>query len=158
MRRSLCRHAVEAGHQLQRLPGREERVHVDFLRHDAEGGARLARVLVDVIAPDVHRAGRLVHQAGEDVDEGRLARAVGAEQAEDRAARDFEVDALQRLLGRHLLGGGIGLGQALGLDRQSRVFPGGRRASIHSRGLPGIVQGRIARIDVPGAGPIPRAA
>jgi hypothetical protein len=40
----------------------------------------------------------LRHQPGEDVDQGRLARAVGAEQPEDAAARHVETHIVKRLL------------------------------------------------------------
>ena len=91
------RHAVHAGLHVQRLARGEEDVGGDLLRHHADGGARVAGPLVDVAAPDGDRARGLLGQAREDVDEGRLAGAVGAEQAEDRAARDLQVDALQRV-------------------------------------------------------------
>ncbi len=41
-------------------------------------------------------------EPAEDVDEGRLAGAVGAEQTKERAARDLQIDALQRVLRRRL--------------------------------------------------------
>ena len=110
------RHAVEAGLHLQRFARGEEDVGGDLLGHHADGGAGVARALVDVAAPDGHRPGGLAGQAREDVDEGRLAGAVGAQQAEDRAARDRQVDALQRPHGRRAARGRIGLDEAAGLD------------------------------------------
>ncbi len=71
----------------------------------------VARVLVDVEAPDRDRAAGLVDQPGEDVDQRRLARAVGAEQAEDLPARHVEADVVQRPLAA-----GIGLGQLFDAD------------------------------------------
>ena len=54
---------------------------------------------------------RLDDQPGEDVDQRRLARAVGAEQPENLAARDVEADIVQRELAA-----GIGLGQRFDAD------------------------------------------
>ena len=54
---------------------------------------------------------RLHDQPGEDVDQGRLARAVGAEQPENLAARDVEADIVQRELAA-----GIGFGQRFDAD------------------------------------------
>jgi len=91
--------AVKARHQLHAFTGGEERVHVDFLRHNTQRGSGFARVLVDVISPDLRYTTRLVHQPGQDVDHGGLARAIGAEQAEDRSTRNLEIDTLQGALG-----------------------------------------------------------
>jgi hypothetical protein len=118
-------HAVEAGLELQRLAGREEGVEVQLLRDDADGAAGAARVAVDVDAEDPCRARGLHHEAGQDVDEGGLARAVGAQEAEDGAAGHLEVDAVQRHLGRLALAAGVGLAQALELDGE-RWQVGGR--------------------------------
>jgi hypothetical protein len=52
----------------------------------------------------VTAAAGLHDQPGEDVDQGRLARAVGAEQPEDLAARHVEADLVERALAA-----GIGL-------------------------------------------------
>ena len=112
----VLRHAVEAGLHLQRLARGEEDVGHDLLRHDAEGGARVARLLVDVAAPDGGGPAGLVDHPGQDVDQRRLARAVGPQQAEHRAARNDQIDAAQGGLGRRLLGAGIGLFQPLHLD------------------------------------------
>ena len=54
-------------------------------------------------------------QPGEDVDQRRLARAVGAEQAEDLAARHIEADPVERALRLGALGP-IGLAQVLDAD------------------------------------------
>jgi hypothetical protein len=42
----------------------------------------------------------LEHEAGQDVDQRRLASAIGAEQAVERAARDREIDLVERRLRR----------------------------------------------------------
>jgi hypothetical protein len=86
----VLRHAVEASLDFQRFEGREERIEQDFLIDDADRNLRVARMPVDVEAPDRGAAASLVDQPGEDIDERRLARAVGTEQAENRPARDGE--------------------------------------------------------------------
>ena len=53
--------AVEAGHQFQHLHGGEKGIGDDFLVHDTNGGAALARMLVNIEAPDAGRARGLVH-------------------------------------------------------------------------------------------------
>ena len=64
----------------------------------------------------VDLAAGLHHQPGEDVDQGRLARAVGAEQAEDLPARHVEADLVERQLGSAPCGG-IGLRRGFDADR-----------------------------------------
>ena len=58
-----------------------------------------ARAVVgdDVVAVDRDRAVARVHDAADDADQRRLAGAVGAEQRENLAAPDVEVDALSAL-------------------------------------------------------------
>ena len=91
-------HAIKAGLDLQCLERREERVEQDLLVDDADRALGVARVLIDVEAPDRRAAARLVDQPRQDVDQRRLARAVGPEQPEDRALRHIEGDAVERLL------------------------------------------------------------
>jgi hypothetical protein len=70
---------------------RIERVALEHHRHVA-----LARLLGgDVGAVHRHRAGAHRLQAGEDAQRRRLARARGAEQDEELARPDLEVDAVQ---------------------------------------------------------------
>ncbi len=99
------------------------------------------------IAPAVEldhpRRHRIV--AARDIDEGRFARAVGAEQPEDLAAPQFEIDAAQRL---HAL---EGLAHAPGA--QQHLAGAGHRPWRHGR--PARRQGRRTRgrCDRPGAAP-----
>ena len=44
-----------------------------------------------------------LHDAGEDLERGGLARAIGADQAEDLAVADFEIDAAHGLHGAVVL-------------------------------------------------------
>src|SRR4030095_2603124 len=94
----------------------EKGVEQDFLRDDADRAFGVARVLLNVEAPYFGAAARLHHQPGENVDQCRLARAVGAEQPEDLSARNVEADFVERALG---LGfpGLIGLAQFGDADR-----------------------------------------
>jgi hypothetical protein len=92
------RHSIEPGLDLERFARREEWIEDDLLRDDSDRTLRVTRVLVDVETPDVHLAAGLHDEPGKDVDEGRLARAIGAEKAENLAARDVEADVVQRTL------------------------------------------------------------
>jgi hypothetical protein len=95
-------HAIEPGLILQHLDRGEKRVEHDFLRHDADRCLGVAPVAIDVVAPDLDAARGLHHQPGKRVDQRGLARAVGAEQAEDLALRHVEAHALQGQLARSL--------------------------------------------------------
>ena len=138
-------HAVEAGLDLERLARREEGVEHDLLRDDADRRLGVARMPVDVEAPDRGAAAALVDQAGEDVDQGRLAGAVGPEQPEYLAPRHVEADPVQRPLaaGIGLLeiddrdgGGGHGGGNSAGNRAAGRQGSSPRRARI-AYGSPG---------------------
>ena len=125
MRRSALRHAIEPGLQVEQLARREEGIDVELLRHDADGARDSRGSLVEIEAPDLDLARGLDDQLGQDVDQGGLAGAVGAEQAEQPAARDRQIDALQRLLGGALAAGGISLVEAAnthGIGGKHQVF------------------------------------
>ena len=93
----------------------------------------------------VARAAGLVDQPGEDVDQRRLAGAVGAEQPEDLAARHVEADAVERALAARIgllqvadRDGGFGHGAA-----NSGTFASGEalhrrfaKAARHGRPIP----------------------
>ena len=98
----------------QRFTHIEEGVEHELLGHDAELAAGLRVVGLHVVAQDADLAARGAHQAGEDADEGRLAGAVRAEQAEELALFDGQADVVKR-----------GKGGALGTARE-RVDPGNR--------------------------------
>jgi len=93
-RQLLAAHVVEAAPELQILPGSERVVEGDFLRHDADGPAHAQRVGEDGVAGNLGRAAGRLDEATEHVDGRRLARTVGAEQAEDFAGQYVEGDAL----------------------------------------------------------------
>ena len=82
--------------------------------------ASLGRRSVDRLAVDADRPGVGAQHAGEDLDERRLAGAVGAEQGVDLAGRDREVDGAQGDDRAERLGDGGGLQQWSG-HRQSTI-------------------------------------
>jgi len=89
-----------------------EHVEVDFLRHDADTGLGRLQLAVDVVPEHAGSAGALVDERGDDADERGLARAVGAEQREEIAALDVQIDAAQRL---HAVA--VGLGESADRER-----------------------------------------
>ena len=78
----------------------------------ADAGERGGAVAADVVAEHAHRAGGRLGEAEQEADQGRLAGAVGAEEAEGGAARHLEVDAVE---GRPLA---EALAEPAGLDGQ----------------------------------------
>ena len=108
--------------------------------------ARGAIVAADVVAVDGDRARARRDDAADDADQRRLAGAVGAEQSEDLALLDLEVDRLQRLERRC-----IGLGQALDGDDRSialirpAAIGGGLRPRSSARGRGGAASARWRR-------------
>ena len=94
------RDPVEAGLQLQCLPGREERIEDELLRHDADGEPRLSPGRVEVVSVDFNLAAALHDQPGQDIDQRRLAGTVRTQQPEDRSPRDLQADAPERPHGR----------------------------------------------------------
>ena len=90
-------HPEIAGVVVERLLDGQEPVEVDLLRGQADRLARLFVVGDRVVAEDLDRARGHLRQTGRAVDQGRLAGAVGAEQAEQLARLDLERDPLQRL-------------------------------------------------------------
>jgi hypothetical protein len=67
----------------------EEAVEVDVLLRQADQAAGLPGVVV--VAEDLDLAGGGSHEVRDRADQGRLAGAVGAEQSEERAVGDLEV-------------------------------------------------------------------
>ena len=88
-RAPLCpRHVMQARMKLQVLPDREVLVEVDVLRHDADQGLDAPCIMarVEAVVADDPRRRLCLHR--HHADGRRLARAIGAEQAEDLAAPD----------------------------------------------------------------------
>ena len=76
---------------------REEPHALERAREAARGRAGAALQPVTSTPSSIDRAGGRLLEAGERVDERRLAGAVRADQAEDLALRELEVDAVDRL-------------------------------------------------------------
>jgi hypothetical protein len=79
----------------QRLAHAEERVEHQLLRHDAQAAAGGRVVGHHVVAEHGHGAAARAGQASEDADQRGLARAVGAEQAEELAGLDVEAHIVE---------------------------------------------------------------
>ena len=109
------RYAVQAGLKFQQFARREEGVDIDFLRHYANGTARLATVTVNIEIPNSHLAPALYHQSGQNIDKGGLARTIRTQQADNRAPGNVQVNAAQ---GLDHLATAIGLSQTAGFDGQ----------------------------------------
>ena len=86
-----------AGLDLERFAYAEERVEDELLRHDAEQPACATVILDHIVAEYARGAAVGAGQPGEDGDQGRLARAVGTEQAEELTRFDNQIDARERL-------------------------------------------------------------
>src|SRR6266481_1728466 len=85
-----------AGLEAQRLLDGEERVEVDLLGDQAHGPARHPIIADHVVAEHLHRARRGQRGSRHQADEGGLARSIGAEEGEDLAALDVEIDPVER--------------------------------------------------------------
>ncbi|MDY7555563.1 hypothetical protein RGU41_01600 [Cryobacterium sp. 10C3] len=78
----------------------------------------------DVAAEDLHAAARRPGEAGQHPEQRRLAGSVRAEEPEDRAFLDLEVDVVERAVLA------VGLGQAAGADRETHRGPASLRGSV----------------------------
>lgn len=95
--RHLGRNAVVAGTGHDDVEGFLELVEVEFLRHHAQAALERRGLAIQIVAKHVDRAAGLVHQRGENTDGGGLAGTVGAEQGEEVAFGNIEVDAFEGL-------------------------------------------------------------
>jgi len=87
---------VEVSHEGQELPSCELRVQVGTLGHVADTPLHLQGLLQDVEAGHYGGPPAGFEQAGQHADGGGLARAVGAEEAEQFAGEDGEVKPFDR--------------------------------------------------------------
>ena len=94
--RLALRQVVEAADHLQVLGPGQVLVHRRVLTGEADLGPQPRRLAGDVEAGDAGAAAVGREQRGEDADRGRLAGAVGPEQAEHGAGRDLQIDAVER--------------------------------------------------------------
>ena len=117
----VVRLVEQAAAEIHRRPHALEGVGVQLLRHQADQRARGAVVLDDVVAVDRDRALRRIENAADDADQRGLAGAVRAEQREDLAAPDLEIDRFQRLETGRVGLGQIGDGNDGWHDRQAVI-------------------------------------
>src|SRR5207247_1385154 len=88
-----ARHAVEGGLQVEVLAAGEELIERRLLESRADRGANLGTVPDHVITGDARPPGRGREERGEHVYCRRLAGAVRAQEAEDLARSDREIDS-----------------------------------------------------------------
>ena len=89
-------HAVEPRERAEIVPHGQKQLDGRFLDHDRDPPPHFERRRDNVVAEDDGGARGRPHQRGQDAQQRRLARAVRAEQSEDRAARDVERQAIDR--------------------------------------------------------------
>ena len=82
--------------QPQVISSREQRVESGLLERDADQRAHLRSFLDDVVPSDARRSGGRRQERRQDMDGGRLSRAVRPEEAVDLARRDGDVDPVDR--------------------------------------------------------------
>ncbi len=78
-----------------RVPHGLEHVGRDFLRHQPDLGPCGAEVPDDVVAVGLDCAPRRIDDPADDTDQSRLAGTVGAQQGEDLAAANLEIDVFE---------------------------------------------------------------
>jgi hypothetical protein len=105
--------------EVDRLADREVGLDAALLEDDPDPVAEPGLVVLGVCAEHRDLAGAAGPVALEDLDDGRLACAIGAEQSEDGAPRDLEIDPFNRLVAV------VGLAQPANPDHQ--VLPHRRR-------------------------------
>jgi len=89
--------AVEFAEELEVFAGAHLAVDGEFLRHDADEPANVARGTDDRLAEQAHRAVGRLEQAGKDRQQRGLAGTIGAEEAEDFSFADLESDSRESL-------------------------------------------------------------
>ena len=89
-RQPLAGEAVDSAEELDVLVDRQQLVERELLRHVADAAFDAFRILRDVDAADERGAAGRPQQAAQHADGGGLARAVGAQEAEDLARLDAE--------------------------------------------------------------------
>src|SRR5207248_935318 len=102
--RGIQPYAEIAGLEPERLLDGEEGVEVDLLRDQADGAAGELIVAHDVAAEHLHGAFAGERGSRHQADQRRLPGPVGAEEREDLAAMDVEVDVIESGEGAVALG------------------------------------------------------
>ena len=86
---------LEIGHQPQVLLAGQQLVHRGELAGHSDGRAYGLGLGRHIMAGDAYRAAVGLHQRGQHVDRRRLPRPIGAEQGEDRACGNIQIDAIE---------------------------------------------------------------
>src|SRR5262245_22335747 len=136
----LARGEPRAGAGMHRVEQRNPQVVGDGERDErprqlkaarhAEAGALVRRQAVHGLAVEPHRPDLVVQDAGNAVDQGALAGAVGSDQTDTLARRDREVDAVERDEAAEALA------QGADLEQRGHRGPRARRRSCTSPTMP----------------------
>ena len=121
------RDAAQLGHERQVAPDGHLVVERRRVGQKADARADLVRVARDVDAVDGHLAGGRQEHAAEDLERGRLAGAVEAEEADDLAALDGEGEVADGGVLAVVLGQSFDFDHGGGGDGGSRAYADRRR-------------------------------
>ena len=94
--RRIGRAAEQPSAEADRMQDGGENIERDLLRHQANNRSCGAIVAHDVVAVDQYPPRRHRHRAAGDADQRRLAGAVGAQEGENLAFGDLEIDRIER--------------------------------------------------------------
>ena len=150
---AALRHAVDAGDEVEVLADREVLPEREALRHVADAPLDLAALLDDVVAEAGAGAGVGRQQPAYDADRGRLAAAVGPEEAEDLAAPDLQRQVVDDMLVAEALVqpaniDGPGLGRCAHCGVTDTGCPGRRRAALSGDGRASTRNTSLARVSL----------
>ena len=93
---SIARQAIDAGVEIHVLSDGEVFVQAELLRHVADVASNLGSILANVHAENAAGALCRLQQSAERLDDGGLARAVGAEKSEEFTFPHFEANVADR--------------------------------------------------------------
>ena len=88
-------HTEQASLHFQCFPRGEIGVDIQLLRHDPDIRPRLARIVIDIGAPDTGLPAGLDHRTCQNIDEGRFASAIRAQKTENTARRNIQRHAVK---------------------------------------------------------------
>ena len=111
------REIAETAYELEVFEAGEMRVHVGFFGDVAEGGAVGFEVVADVLAVEGDVATGGFQEAGDDLDGGGFAGAVGADVAYDFAGTDLETDLFEGKVAA------VVFGDAVNLEHKNHLHP-----------------------------------
>src|SRR5262245_40398759 len=91
----VVRFAEQTAAERNRRPHRLEGIGRELLRHQANQRPRRPKILNDIVAADGHLAMCRIDDPAHNADQRSLTSAIGAEQREDLAAPNLQVDVLE---------------------------------------------------------------